>query len=516
MGKDVLQKINEARDSGAMVLDLSNSRLTSLPAEIGQLSDLVLLNLNNNQLTSLPFELFQLANLAHLYLGDNQLTSLPSELGQLSSLSWLHLYNNQLTSLPPELFQHANLHANLIELWLNHNHLTSLPPELGQLFRLILLNVRGNPLTELPPSFEGLPDFRSEKLEGDAVTSFLAELRKRDPATSQPYQQDETEPNQRQAWLPDRVTGAEQARARAESEDDAQRCAAYAAHLQAVGAYPEALSYLETTLKILEQNATQPSGTDPRNLAGIHNRLGVLQTSHGHFHGDSTTMRGAMNHYRQALKLLEELQAKTPDPQTEQAMATTERNYGDLFTTAGEQEQKATFYEKAKPYLNSALTTCLKLFGPEHGETAACHNSLGVLYKLLGAYDDAETMLLKALGFYRENRGEGHAITARVLNNLGSLKRAQGDQEAAETYFGQALAIRQKTLGKMHPDTAQSLNNLGVVLKEKGDLAGALECYAQALPILETHLGPDHKNTRVVRNHLERTRLALDGTSPAN
>ena len=42
-------------------------------------------------------------------LGDNQLTSVPAEIGQLTSLRELVLYDNQLTSLPAEIGQLASL-----------------------------------------------------------------------------------------------------------------------------------------------------------------------------------------------------------------------------------------------------------------------------------------------------------------------------------------------------------------------------------------------------------------------
>ena len=49
------------------------------------------MNLNSNQLTSLPAEIGQLTSLEGLSLDRNQLTSLPAEIGQLTSLEGLYL-----------------------------------------------------------------------------------------------------------------------------------------------------------------------------------------------------------------------------------------------------------------------------------------------------------------------------------------------------------------------------------------------------------------------------------------
>ena len=115
-------------------MDLAATQLTSLPAEIGQLTSLTVLDLRDNQLTSLPAEIWaahvadgvvprrqsadelaggdRAAHLAErLDLSGNQLTSVPAEIGQLTSLTELHLSRNQLTSLPAEIGQLTSLES---------------------------------------------------------------------------------------------------------------------------------------------------------------------------------------------------------------------------------------------------------------------------------------------------------------------------------------------------------------------------------------------------------------------
>jgi hypothetical protein len=61
--------------------------------------------LNNNDLTSIPPEIGQLTNLQDLCLKNNELTYLPPEIGQLTNLQYLYLNNNELMFLPPEIRQ---------------------------------------------------------------------------------------------------------------------------------------------------------------------------------------------------------------------------------------------------------------------------------------------------------------------------------------------------------------------------------------------------------------------------
>jgi len=115
-------------------LDLRFNQLGgSIPAELGNLSNLTRLNLPSNQLSgSIPVEMGNLSNLIQLGLGFNLLSgSIPVELGNLSNLTFLILRSNQLSgSLPAEL---GNL-SNLSQLLLNNNRLSgSLPQNLTNL-----------------------------------------------------------------------------------------------------------------------------------------------------------------------------------------------------------------------------------------------------------------------------------------------------------------------------------------------------------------------------------------------
>ena len=155
-------------------LNLSNSNLTELSPEIGQLINLTELNLDNNNLTELPPEIGQLKNLTKLYLSSNQLTELPSTIGLLTFLTELSLDVNNLSKLPSEIGQLTNLS----DLWLDLNNLRKLPSEIGKLANLTNLIICCNALTELPIQIGQLTNLTKLDISSNELTKLPVEIGK--------------------------------------------------------------------------------------------------------------------------------------------------------------------------------------------------------------------------------------------------------------------------------------------------------------------------------------------------
>ncbi|MDJ1183337.1 leucine-rich repeat domain-containing protein [Roseofilum casamattae] len=162
-----LEKIEQARESRATKLDLSNMGLTELPDAIGQLVHLQELELEVNQLRSVPEGLGQLVNLQRLNLSGNELRSVPESLGQLVNLEWLHLSSNELRSVPESLGQLVNLQG----LYLVSNQLSSVPESLGQLVNLQGLDLGSNQLSSVPESLGQLVNLQGLYLVSNQLSS---------------------------------------------------------------------------------------------------------------------------------------------------------------------------------------------------------------------------------------------------------------------------------------------------------------------------------------------------------
>lgn len=123
-------------------LELHTNKIKILPREISGLVNLETLVLAYNEITSLPSEICKLNNLKSLFLAKNQITALPESIGELTNLEVLYISNNRLTTLPKSIGKLSNLKA----LYLEDNHLTSLPDIIEQLENLTLLELEGNKL----------------------------------------------------------------------------------------------------------------------------------------------------------------------------------------------------------------------------------------------------------------------------------------------------------------------------------------------------------------------------------
>jgi len=143
---DILKFIQRSKENKIQELDLSNKGLTSLPAEIGELTHLKILNLSYNNLTELPSSICNLISLEKLFLNRNHISRLPIGLSNLFDLIELDLSYNPLVKLPREIGHLCNLEffdASYCEL-------RTLPIEISNLINIKELNVDENPLT-FPP-----------------------------------------------------------------------------------------------------------------------------------------------------------------------------------------------------------------------------------------------------------------------------------------------------------------------------------------------------------------------------
>jgi Leucine-rich repeat (LRR) protein len=129
-------------------LNLGGNQLTTLPPDMGDLSNLKTLWLDDNHLADFPIVLCSIKSLEELRMSGNQLHFIPQSINALSNLKTLALDNNKIEDFPMGILELPHLE----NLWLRQNLLRELPDSLSELTVLQTLSVSSNQLSSLPSS----------------------------------------------------------------------------------------------------------------------------------------------------------------------------------------------------------------------------------------------------------------------------------------------------------------------------------------------------------------------------
>ncbi len=161
-----VERIEEAREIGSTVLDLSNLNLKFLPSEIGGLNGLRTLNLSKNPLIDLGSAINHLTRLTKLVITNSELTHIHPDIGKLNHLVSLDISSNKLIDLPPEIGKLENL----VYLNVAYNQVSRLPFEIGQLTDLNSFGLAQNQLLNLPKSLKNIKGLEELDLRGNPLS----------------------------------------------------------------------------------------------------------------------------------------------------------------------------------------------------------------------------------------------------------------------------------------------------------------------------------------------------------
>jgi CHAT domain-containing protein/tetratricopeptide (TPR) repeat protein len=158
-------------------------------------------------------------------------------------------------------------------------------------------------------------------------------------------------------------------------------------------------------------------------------------------------------------------------------------------------------YHQARSLFDQALKAYSSLGADSAGATAAAHN-LGVVNANLSDYVEAERYYRLAMSTWIRVHGPDHPYVAYSLEDLGDLRRVMGQYGEAMQLHQRALAIREAALGPNALDVARTLTKLAETLLDSGDTAGALERATRAVEIWQrsgAHESPDYVGTLNMR-----------------
>jgi CHAT domain-containing protein/Tfp pilus assembly protein PilF len=181
---------------------------------------------------------------------------------------------------------------------------------------------------------------------------------------------------------------------------------------------------------------------------------------------------------------IEELRAATDDDRALQEARRLYKKYYEL--------HRAGKFDDALTLVERALEIRERILGAEHRDVAVALRGLATLYYDKGEYAKAEPLYQRALIIQEKALGPKHREVANTLYRLGVLHFSRSEYEKSESLHNRALAIREEVLGPEHPLVAFPLNSLASICAVKGDYVKAERLFNRALKIREKALGPEH------------------------
>ena len=185
-----------------------------------------------------------------------------------------------------------------------------------------------------------------------------------------------------------------------------------------------------------------------------------------------------------------------------------------LLNNIGEYLHQVGQYEEARSVLQRALAQSDTAHGPEDPRRSAIANNLGRVFKRLGDIEQARGCFETAFVLDRTAYGEDHPHVAEAVNNYGTTLHATGDVGTALQQFEWALEICRNHYGPEHLKVGIVTNNIGYALANQGELDGAIDHFIRALAMAESSCGPDHALSAQIRTNLGAA-LRLQGQTDA-
>jgi serine/threonine protein kinase len=173
-----------------------------------------------------------------------------------------------------------------------------------------------------------------------------------------------------------------------------------------------------------------------------------------------------------------------------------------MMQVMGEVYRQLGLYPQAESLVTRAVDIQRRLLGPENPETLKSLNSLAVILYREGHFTEAEKLNRQTLDIRRRHLGPEHPDTVVSMSNLALNLWRLGRYADAENLTRQTLDIRRRILGPEHPDTLALMSNLGMILTDEARFPEAEKLLRETLEIKRRVLGPEHPDTLRPMNNL--------------
>lgn len=152
--------------------------------------------------------------------------------------------------------------------------------------------------------------------------------------------------------------------------------------------------------------------------------------------------------------------------------------------------------------VDSASAEIDRRFADDTVAASDVHRTVGVAYRSIGEWDQAESHLRKSLELVRADHGDGALATLRAQNDLGEVLLARGRIPDAAPLLEATHVARVAMLGADHPDSLVSLHNLALLRDAQSRLTDAESLNTELVERRTRALGPEADGTLRSRANL--------------
>lgn len=173
-----------------------------------------------------------------------------------------------------------------------------------------------------------------------------------------------------------------------------------------------------------------------------------------------------------------------------------------LMNTMGNVYRELGLYDQAVSLLEKSLNIRRQLFGNTHPSIATGLLYLAGVHFTTGNYTKAEDNVREALVIRQKIFGDRDSTVATCLNDLALILDFRGEDSTAEVMYREALSIRRELFGNKNKRITTSLNNLGYIAYEKGNYPEAEKLFREVIMIRRDVYGNEHPKLAIGLNNL--------------
>jgi eukaryotic-like serine/threonine-protein kinase len=146
---------------------------------------------------------------------------------------------------------------------------------------------------------------------------------------------------------------------------------------------------------------------------------------------------------------------------------------------------------RVREILDKASSQVLSGLDKDPRDQAQLMEVMGDVYKNLGLYPQADSLLRRALASQKTLLGDKNEDTLKTMYSLANLLQLESRTAEGEQLSRQTLDLRRRTLGAESRDTVQSMSQVGLILNDEGHYPEAEKMDREAFAIASRKFGPN-------------------------